>query len=57
MIPVIYYFRCEYGYFVFHRYTKELEKTFSPVLFGPFLSVVAALCFTAYTAITVSRCL
>jgi hypothetical protein len=34
---------------------NELEKTFSPVLFGPFLSVVAALCFTAYTAITVSN--
>ncbi|XP_033609220.1 odorant receptor 83a-like isoform X1 [Cryptotermes secundus] len=34
------------------RYMKELEKTFSPVLFGPFLLVVAALCFTAYTAIT-----
>jgi hypothetical protein len=55
MNPVVYYFRCEYDYFLFHRYMKELEKTFSPVLFGPFLSVVAALCFTAYTAITVSR--
>ncbi|XP_021936592.1 odorant receptor 49b-like [Zootermopsis nevadensis] len=35
------------------RYMKELETTFSPVLFGPFLSVVAALCFTAYTAIRI----
>ncbi|KAJ4451631.1 hypothetical protein ANN_03100 [Periplaneta americana] len=35
------------------RYMRELENTFSMVLLGPFLSVVAALCFTAYTAITV----
>ena len=49
------FYYSDYGYSVFHRYMKELEKTFSPVLFGPFLSVVAALCFTAYTAITVSH--
>ncbi|PSN49704.1 hypothetical protein C0J52_05332, partial [Blattella germanica] len=36
------------------RYIKLLEETFNPVLLGPFMSVVAALCFTAYAAITVS---
>jgi len=32
-----------------------LEDTFYLVLLGPFLSIAAGLCFTAYTMITVGK--